>query len=64
MEETIKAINTQKLDKSPGSDLIANELLKTTLAVTSPSTYRFVQQNLRNRNHPGTLDKPTIMMFS
>lgn len=27
MEETIKAINTQK-DKSPGSDLIANELLK------------------------------------
>ncbi|CAG4972521.1 unnamed protein product [Colias eurytheme] len=29
-EETIKAINTQKNDKAPGSDLVTNELLKIT----------------------------------
>ncbi|OWR42687.1 Endonuclease-reverse transcriptase [Danaus plexippus plexippus] len=35
-DETAKAINSQKREKTPGSDQITNELLKTTLPVIAP----------------------------
>ncbi|XP_045447688.1 uncharacterized protein LOC123656009 [Melitaea cinxia] len=35
-EETIRAINTQKRDKTPGTDQVTNELLKSTTPVIAP----------------------------
>ncbi|KOB52012.1 Endonuclease-reverse transcriptase [Operophtera brumata] len=39
-EETTKAINTQKLDKAPGSDQISNELLKYTIPFIQSESIR------------------------
>ncbi|CAB3228197.1 unnamed protein product [Arctia plantaginis] len=62
-EETIKAINSQKTDKAPGSDQITNELLKTTASVIAPILTNLFNEILRTENIPPDWMKSTIILL-
>lgn len=62
-EETIKAINTQKLDKAPGSDLVTNELLKATLPVIAPRLTDIFNEIINTENIPEDWTKSTIILL-
>ena len=62
-EETIKSIQTQKLDKAPGSDLITNELLKTTLPVLAPRLTDLFNEILQTETIPEEWTKSTIILL-
>lgn len=61
--ETIKAINTQKLDKTPGSDLVTNELLKVTLPVIAPKLTDIFNEIIITENIPEDWTKSTIILL-
>lgn len=62
-EETIKAINTQKLDKAPGSDLVTNELLKATLPVITPKLTDIFNEIIKTEKIPEDWTKSTITLL-
>ncbi|GBP46097.1 LINE-1 retrotransposable element ORF2 protein [Eumeta japonica] len=62
-EETIKSIESQKLDKAPGSDLITNELLKTTLPVMIPRLTNLFNEILETETIPEDWTKSTIILL-
>lgn len=62
-EETAKAINTQKIDKSPGSDQITNELLKSTLPVIAPILTDLFNEIIETEIIPQDWTKSTIILL-
>jgi hypothetical protein len=62
-EETIKAISTQKNDKAPGSDLVTNELLKTTLPVIAPKLTDIFNEIIITEKIPEDWTKSTIILL-
>ncbi|GBP92264.1 Probable RNA-directed DNA polymerase from transposon X-element [Eumeta japonica] len=62
-EETIRAINTQKRDKTPGSDQITNELLKATLLIIVPTLTEIFNEILETENIPTDWTKSTIILL-
>lgn len=62
-EETAKAINTQKVDKTPGSDQITNELLKSTLPVTAPILTDLFNEIIETEIIPQDWTKSTIILL-
>ncbi|CAF4752853.1 unnamed protein product [Pieris macdunnoughi] len=61
--ETIKSIQSQKLDKAPGSDLITNELLKTTSPVIAPRLTDLFNEILENETIPEDWTKSIIILL-
>lgn len=62
-KETVKAINTQKADKAPGSDQITNELLKSTLSVIAPILTDLFNEIIETESIPQDWTKSTIILL-
>ncbi|XP_041985051.1 uncharacterized protein LOC121737438 [Aricia agestis] len=62
-EETIKAITTQKTNKTPGSDQITNELLKSTAPVIAPILTDLFNEILETETIPEDWTKSTIVLL-
>lgn len=62
-EEVIRAINTQKLDKAPGSDQISNEIIKYTSSVLVPSLTDLFNEILATESIPEDWTKSTIILL-
>ncbi|KAJ2941256.1 hypothetical protein O0L34_g3453 [Tuta absoluta] len=61
--ETIRAINTQKFDKAPGSDQITNELLKSTLPIMGPKLTEIFNEVLTTESIPKDWTNSTIILL-
>lgn len=62
-EETMKAISTQKLDKTPGSDQITNEMLKVASPVIAPKLTEIFNEIITTENIPVDWTKSTIILL-
>lgn len=62
-DETILSIQTQKLDKAPGSDLVTNELLKTTSPVIAQRLTDLFNEILETETIPEDWTKTTIILL-
>ncbi|CAH2096957.1 unnamed protein product [Euphydryas editha] len=62
-EETIRAINTQKKDKTPGADQVTNELLKSTAPVIAPILTDIFNKIIDTEVIPEDWTKSTIILL-
>ncbi|GBP25976.1 LINE-1 retrotransposable element ORF2 protein [Eumeta japonica] len=62
-EELIKAINSQKLDKAPGSDRVSNELLKSAAPAIAPILTNIFNEILMSGCIPTDWMKSTIVLL-
>ncbi|CAG4937562.1 unnamed protein product [Colias eurytheme] len=63
VKETIRAINTQKMDKTPGADQITNELLKSTTSVIAPILTDIFNNIIDSEIIPADWTKSTITLL-
>lgn len=62
-EETMKAINSQKIDKTPGSDQITNELLKSVASTIAPILTELFNDIIETEDIPTDWTKSTIILL-